>query len=566
MRNTKGITVAARQRLLIIASCISLGLALAVASTAVGRHSAVAIATESASSANQSGTQQSTFFSTAAEEAYSTYQFSGDGDLWPSCWADDDNLYTANGDGTAFSGGSERYDMAVSRISGMPPALQGTTLATDVGTNWSGTGYNRKPTGMLCIDNTIYLAFQNLDFSHFDDAPAASIAKSSDHGMTWSWDPKAPMFGTPGQLHNPLDHKFTTIFFLDYGKNSINSIDDYVYAYGLDNNWRFQQELFLARVSRSKILDRASWEFFSGIEDGRPVWTRDMARKTPVLRDTRVLYRVKLGKTKTDCNTDQYVIGQGGVVYDAPLHRYLFTSWACATHEFYEAPQAWGPWRHFLSTDFGHVRSKRHYGQYGTSIPSKFISDDGKTLYLQSNIWNFAYTFSLRKIFLQTYAPAQPTNVQSPQNLALTPGARAISKSTHFGLLCALDCSDLLPGGVQGQSEDDFDDGDKELDWWGYIWPQPLKMNRFVYRTGQMSSDGGWFASGLRVQVRRNFKWIDISGVSMQPPYPYRATTAGESFTFTFPATWGDGVRIVGKPGGSSHFTSISQLTVYFMK
>lgn len=42
---------------------------------------------------------QSAFFSTAALESYSTYQMSGDGDLWPSCWADDDNLYAANGDG-----------------------------------------------------------------------------------------------------------------------------------------------------------------------------------------------------------------------------------------------------------------------------------------------------------------------------------------------------------------------------------------------------------------------------------------------------------------------------------
>lgn len=28
---------------------------------------------------------ESTFFSTVAEEAYSTYQLSGDGDLWQSC-------------------------------------------------------------------------------------------------------------------------------------------------------------------------------------------------------------------------------------------------------------------------------------------------------------------------------------------------------------------------------------------------------------------------------------------------------------------------------------------------
>jgi len=59
---------------------------------------------------------QSTFFSTAAEEAYSTYQMPGDGDLWPSCWADDGNLYAANGDGVAFTGESTRFDMAVSQI------------------------------------------------------------------------------------------------------------------------------------------------------------------------------------------------------------------------------------------------------------------------------------------------------------------------------------------------------------------------------------------------------------------------------------------------------------------
>lgn len=540
---------------------------MASASGATKRHSDDAAANEADLHANQGGAAQSTFFSTAAEEAYSTYQLAGDGDLWPSCWADDDNLYTANGDGTAFSGASARYDMAISRIAGMPPALRGTTLATNVGTNWSGAGYNRKPTGMLCIDNAIYLAFQNLDSSHFDDAPAASIAKSSDHGLTWVWDRESPMFGTPGQPHNPLDHKFTTIFFLDYGKNSANAIDDYVYAYGLDNNWRFQQELFLARVLPSKIQDRSSWEFFSGIDaSGSTIWSRDLIKKRAVLTDTRLLYQVKLNKTKTDCGTDQHVIGQGGVVYDSPLHRYIFASWACATHEFYEAPKPWGPWRHFLSKDFGHARSIYHHGQYGTSLPSKFISADGKTLYLQSNIWDFAYTFSLRRVYVEPYLPALPTNVRSNTNLALVPGTRAISKSTRRGLLCARACSDLLPGGTHGESEDDFDDEAKTFDWWGYVWPQPYKMNRLVYRTGEVSSNGGWFARGLRVQVRRNFRWIDLSGVSVQPRYPYRGTASGESFTFSFPTTWGDGVRIVGIPGGSSHFTSISQLAVYFVK
>jgi len=64
-----------------------------------------------------------------------------------------------------------------------------------------------------------------------------------------------------------------------------------------------------------------------------------------------------------------------------------FTSWSCATHQMYEAPEPWGPWKIFLSKDFGPLFTPHNYGMYGTSIPSKFISADGKTLYLQSNIW-----------------------------------------------------------------------------------------------------------------------------------------------------------------------------------
>src|SRR5437867_1879503 len=63
----------------------------------------------------------------------------------------------------------------------------------------------------------------------FNDVPAATIVKSTDHGRTWTWDKSAPMFG---------DHVFTTIWFADYGKGNSRSPDGYVYAYGLDGNWR----------------------------------------------------------------------------------------------------------------------------------------------------------------------------------------------------------------------------------------------------------------------------------------------------------------------------------------
>lgn len=515
----------------------------------------------------QTGTPpQSTFFSTAAEEAYSTYQVPGNGDLWPSCWADDGNLYAANGDGSAFTRGSGIFDMAVSMIAGTPPNLTGTTVATNVGTNWSGSGYNRKPTGMLCINNTLYLAFQNLNSSNFSDAPAASIAQSTDHGATWTWDTTAPMFGTPENPTSPAAYKFTTIFFLDYGKNAGNAIDGYVYAYGLDNNWRSQQTLYLARVPNNSIQNRSGWEFYTGTDaSGTPTWSVDITQKAAVLTDNRLLYPVMFGK---GCPSNQPVIGQGGVVYDAPLQRYIFASWSCATHELYEAPNPWGPWSHFLSNDFGPLRLMENRGQYGTSIPSKFISADGKTLYLQSNVCcnGNSYTFSLRKLYLQTYTPASPSNSRSNTNLALAPGTRAISKSTHYGSLCGLNCSDQINGGNLNGSEDDFDEESKATDWWGYTWPRPYNINQVVYETGSMFPDGGWYASGLHVQVRQNFQWIDVTGATVTPTYPYSILAGAQTtYTFSFPGTWGDGVRIIGIPGGMSHYTSIGQLAIYYV-
>lgn len=501
---------------------------------------------------------QSTFFATAQEEAYSTYQMPGDGDLWPSCWADDGNLYAANGDGAAFTGGQTRFDMAVSRIGGTPPNLSGTTLATNVGTDWAGSGYNRKPTGMLCVNNTIYLAFQNLQTSTFNSAPAASIAKSTDHGATWTWDTSAPMFS---------NGTFTTIFFLDYGQNYANAIDGYAYAYGLDSNWRGQQEVFLGRVPNTQVQTRSSWQFYTGTDgSGNPTWSSDINAKVPVLEDDRLLYPQTFGNF---CCSNSPVIAQGGVTYDAPLHRYLFSSWSYATQEFYEAPQPWGPWSLFLSKDFGPAQLSQNRGQYGTSIPSKFISADGTSMYVQSNLCcqGDSYTFSLRKMYVHPYTATTPTNARSnTNNLAQTGnGTTAISKSTHFGTLSGPDFSDSLNNGNTSESEDDWDEEVKPQDWWGYTWNQTYNMNEVVYTTGNMFSDGGWYSSGLTVQVRQNFQWVTVSGLHVTPSYPYNNSAGtNTSYVFTFNDTWGDGVRIIGTPGGTSYFTSIAELGVYY--
>jgi len=77
-----------------------------------------------------------------------------------------------------------------------------------------------------------------------------------------------------------------------------------------------------------------------------------------------------------------------GIHYIAPLDVYILPQWYY-THredrdrmwgatrlEFYEAPTPWGPWSLFHAQDF------EPQGWYNPSIPSKYISRDGRHLWL----------------------------------------------------------------------------------------------------------------------------------------------------------------------------------------
>ena len=328
--------------------------------------------------AQSAGKAQSTQFSTIAEEAYSTYQATvpgstqlADGDLWPSCWASDGNLYAANGDGSAFTGTQQtRYDMAVSRIAGNPSNLVGTTVFGELypaepnqpapayptlGIDYVASDsqisdptqrhFNDKPTGMLCLGGNLYLAYQNLATSlgNFTGAPSANVIMPSNFGSTWSPSPAVPMFGTTdGSSSTGL---FTTIFFLDFGQNSANAIDSYVYAYGLDHDWRSQTQLYLARVpaNNASLLNIAAWQFYTGTVSGTPQWGA-LAQKSAVLTDSRQLYASQFGSL-SKCPLSENVIAQGGVVYDKPINRFIYSSWSCTTHEFYEASSPGDPGR-----------------------------------------------------------------------------------------------------------------------------------------------------------------------------------------------------------------------------
>jgi len=539
--------------------------------------------------ADDSFDPESTMFATAFIEPAGSLPTESDGDLWPCAWADDGNLYLMNGDGRGFDLTAPFADIVMNRLTGSPEmGLTGTRLAAgdEIAPIWSDPAfYNRKPTGIVAVDgdgdgrDELYAAIQDLRYGvgGFDDVPAASIAVSRDYGVTWE-STDGPMF---------TDHVFTTIFFLDFGQSNRGAENlgaggaSYVYAYGIDFNWRDSfsnqvmdpTDLYLARVPVASIQVRDTWEFFAGLDGENPVWSADDADRQPVLTDPRRVYPSMQG----DGIRDMTVISQGCVVYNQPLDRYLYTSWTEYTFEFYEAPRPWGPWTLFLRKDFGaypwfgggaeETCPTPKNGGYATVIPSKFISPDGRSMWVQAN-WFVGvgcglpnYHYSLRKLTVEPFVPSSPGNEPDGQaNLAITgKGVAPIEKSTHFGQ------TQVYNDGQRDLGEDSFDREDKTVDFWGYTWPQAYSMNRVVYTTGNIFPDGGWFSDRLRVQIRRDFEWHDVQGQELSPRYAFDETVRPfQSFTMTFEETWGDGVRITGTPGGSSHFTSISELEVYF--
>ncbi len=99
-------------------------------------------------------------------------------------------------------------------------------------------------------------------------------------------------------------------------------------------------------------------------------------------------------------------------------------------------------------------------------------------------------------------------------------------------------------------------------DWVGYTFSTARTFTRVVFQEGMHFFDGGWFTS-LRVQVRQNGTWVNVSGLTTTPAYPGNNGVNYETFTLAFTPISGDGIRIYGVPGGSAQFISVAELEVY---
>lgn len=292
-------------------------------------------------------------------------------DIWPMTWADNDQLYTAWGDGGGFGGTNRlgRVKLGVARVEGGKRDYRGVNLAGGQDAPQPAP-FDGKSEGILALGNTLYLWRDN------DRAPGQpeyfisfELWRSDNLGSTWH--PTGVKFVTRDGDYPPGDGGMFAPAFCQFGRGYAGARDDYLYIYAPDiidpSHWRVRVpgRINLLRVPRAEIESKPAYEFYAGNgAGGEPRWTRDIGARRPVWRDERQgTHRI-------------------AVSYNPALKRYLLTTIAIDRSgwmSIYDAPEPWGPWTH--------VHTELNPDRWGTlticfTFVNKWLSADGRDFVL----------------------------------------------------------------------------------------------------------------------------------------------------------------------------------------
>jgi len=338
------------------------------------------------------------------------------GDTFYPSWASDGNLYSPWTDGKTdgigcSSGRGENAHTGHAVMIGDDP-LKLVIKNTSPPKKASAKPYQgRYPCGSLVYDGVWYYGtyclgpagsylHKGFRWNWPNLGPMPGFQMSRDDGKTWvpsPHSPAEPLFPEPKEYLGPV--KMGAPHFVDFGRNMEHSPDGKAYLLGMgaveddpeprpcikpapgggfeaqecdddfdhaNLSWISADQVYLARVAPSPetINDVHAYEFFAGHDgDGNPLWTHDFRNIQPLVE-----WNNRMG-----CATATWVPG---------LKKYLMCitdGWpTVAKMDSYilEADRITGPWRM--------VVYMKHFGEqaYFLNVPSKFIRDGGRTVWL----------------------------------------------------------------------------------------------------------------------------------------------------------------------------------------
>jgi hypothetical protein len=351
---------------------------------------------------------RSTLITGVKPDKYRYHQ--GSGDMWPITWGADDNLYGGAGDNRnspmnfwRIRGKPEMYPKGpysnqnawfLDLIDNLPidPVVYCTDPAVD-------PKWGIKPAGLLDVDGLLYFAVEAQNYG-FDAAFTRQenvhgwIITSDNYGQTWNKHATSRYFFTK---------RLSSVHFLQFGKGYQGARDQFVYAYfpaADDGNsyWENGDFMLLGRVLKDKILVRDAWEFYVGQDSVHPTWNNDDSLAVPVFRYNRMC-----GENHVSYNPGlkRYILGNYSFVDDnmnpRPNHQGTWPQSAYRSQlSLYESPEPWGPWSLFYQDDDWGT-----YGDYQPSFPPKWISDDGKIMFMVSSGTYDDYNWTVQKFTLE---------------------------------------------------------------------------------------------------------------------------------------------------------------------
>ncbi|MCC6125870.1 MAG: hypothetical protein IT426_12960 [Pirellulales bacterium] len=404
--------------------------------------------------------------------------------------------------------------------------------------------------GTYCLGPKPITKHEGFDYNWPILGPMPGFRISTDFGKTWTpspLTPEKPLFPEPAKRWGAV--KMGAPHFVDFGKNMEHSPDGKAYLVGMgaedgdpkpryaNLSWISADQSYLARVKPSveNINDLAKYEFFAGHDGaGKPLWTADFAKIKPLL----------------DWNDN---MGVATATYDAPLKKYLMCvtdGWpTCAKMRTYllEADALTGPWR--LVTylkDFGEQA-------YFVNFPSKFISADGKTLWLcySANFapaWNGAaplksnppgsgYGMSFHEIRL--LAPGEPAPKNEPNLLLSAQNVARKAKvevSSCYPGYRSEGATDGIVGGFPRDNANEWaSNGEKAGAWIKLSWADPPKIDRVWLfdrpnALDRITAGTLEFSDGGKIELEKPLPDDAASGVEIA--FPAR-TAAWVKFTVT---------------------------------
>lgn len=241
--------------------------------------------------------------------------------------------------------------------------------------------------------------------------PFVGFRISKDYGKTWEETPCTP--SNPLFKENPelAPIKIGAPHFVDFGKNMEHSPDGYAYltAHGATdptacNNWIQGDQIYLIRVKpdENNMNNMDAYEYYAGKnKKGKPVWTKDFSQIKPIIDWPGYL----------GCVTATYnpVLKKYFMCVSRGHRNWMWKQYYLDNRfdtMILVADRIDGEWKLLKYMDrFGPVA-------YFVNIPSKFISEDGKTMWLSySANWqdkNMSgtpqgshYTFSLHEFTIE---------------------------------------------------------------------------------------------------------------------------------------------------------------------